>query len=507
MQRQREPAEPQALAKTPDEHVSVPTLDFLFKAPTECAMHWLLTFLFLTLFNAVQGLSSSGNRLLVVTEDSVAEKEKYSILWSDLESRGYKLAFESPKNDKLSLFQHGERAYDHIILLPTKSKGLGPSLTPNLLLQFINNGGNILLTLSAESPVPSAISSLLLELDIHLPPDRTSLVVDHFTYDTISANEKHDVLVLPKPSNLRSDVKNYFGGSGFVAFPKAVAQVLGSLSPLLMPIVRAPETAYSYNPKEESEIVEEPFAVGGQISLVSSMQARNSARFTVLGSVEALENTWFDKAVKAPGGKAVQTSNRAFAKHLTAWTFMETGVLKVGKVEHHLSTISESKSGNDSVAQLGYLNPKIYRIKNDVTFNIELSEYSFDHLSPFTVSREDKLQLEFTMLSPFHRLDLQPISTTANSTIFSTTFRLPDQHGIFAFRVNYKRPFLTNIDVKREVTVRHFAHDEWPRSWMISAGWVWIAGIWVTVIGWVAFVALWLWSEPAYERSLGKKLQ
>lgn len=351
------------------------------------------------------------------------------------------------------------------------------------------------------------------------------MTVDHFNYDTVSANEKHDVLLLHPPSALRKDTKNYFAADGLVAFPRAVAQELGASSPLLMPIVRAPDTAYSYNPKEEAETVEEPFAVGGQISLVSAMQARNSARFTVLGSAEALENVWFNAKVKAQGGKETQTCNREFAKRLSAWTFMETGVLKVGKVEHHLTTISETGSGNDSVAQLGYLNPKIYRIKNDVvslecynpqcnrekitsdiqTFNLELSEYYFDHLDPFSPSAEDAVQLEFTMLSPFYRVDLQPISKTENSTIFSTTFRLPDQHGIFSFRVNYKRPFLTNIDVKREVTVRHFAHDEWPRSWMISAGWVWIAGIWITVIGWVAFVAVWLWSEPAYEKSRGKK--
>ncbi|KAL8657973.1 MAG: hypothetical protein Q9226_001383 [Calogaya cf. arnoldii] len=470
-------------------------------------MYRLFILLCLALFSAVHALSSTGNRLLVVTEDSAADKAKYSAFWSDLESRGYRLAFEAPKNDKLALFKHGERAFDHILLLPTRSKGLGPSLTPNLLLEFIKNNGNILLSLSADLPVPSAISSLLLELDVHLPPDRTSLVVDHFNYDTVSASEKHDVLLLPKPSALRSDVKNCFGGGGLIAFPRAVAQELGSSSQLLMPILRAPETAYAYNPKEEAENVAEPFAVGSQISLVSSMQARNSARFTVLGSVEALEDEWFDRTVQGPEGKAVKTSNRAFAKSLTGWTFMETGVLKVGKVEHHLSTITDSISGNDSVAQLGYLNPKIYRIKNDVTFNIEMSEYSFDHLSPFTVSPDDKLQLEFTMLSPFHRLDLQPISTTLNSTVFSATFRLPDQHGIFSFRVNYKRPFMTNVDVKREVTVRHFAHDEWPRSWMISAGWVWIAGIWVTIFGWVAFVALWLWSEPAFEQSQGKKRQ
>ena len=96
------------------------------------------------------------------------------------------------------------------------------------------------------------------------------------------------------------------------------------------------------------------------------MQARNSARFTVLGSAEALEDAWFDRTVQGPAGKAVKSSNRAFAKSLTGWTFMETGVLKVGKVEHHLSIISDNESGNDSVAQLGYLNPTIYRIKNDV---------------------------------------------------------------------------------------------------------------------------------------------
>ncbi|KAI4166624.1 MAG: hypothetical protein LQ343_007897 [Gyalolechia ehrenbergii] len=336
---------------------------------------------------------------------------------------------------------------------------MGPSLTPNLLLQFINNNGNILLTLSAESPVPSAISSLLLELDIHLPPDRTSLVTDHFNYDTISASEKHDVLVLPQPSSLRKDVKNFFDVNGVIAFPRAVAQELGASSSLLTPIIRAPETAYSFNPKEEAETVEEPFAVGSQITLVSAIQARNSARFTILGSAEALENAWFDANVKAQGARELRSSNREFAKCLSAWTFMETGVLKVGRVEHHLSSVPESGSSNDSAAQLDSLNPKIYRIKNDVTFNIELSEYLFDHVAPFAPSLEDAVQLEFNMLSPFHRLDLQPVSKTVNSTIFSTNFRLPDQHGIFAFRVNYKRPFLTNIDVKPGLTMPSSCKD------------------------------------------------
>lgn len=96
------------------------------------------------------------------------------------------------------------------------------------------------------------------------------------------------------------------------------------------------------------------------------MQARNSARFTVFGSVEALENQWFNAKVKGLDGKESKTANRAFAKKVTAWTFLETGVLKVGKVEHRLSSIGQGSSNNASVAQLGDLNPEIYRIKTDV---------------------------------------------------------------------------------------------------------------------------------------------
>lgn len=96
------------------------------------------------------------------------------------------------------------------------------------------------------------------------------------------------------------------------------------------------------------------------------MQARNSARYTVFGSVEALENKWFNAKVKGLDGKESKTANRAFAKKVTAWTFLETGVLKVGKVEHRLGSIGQGSSNNASVAQLGDLNPEIYRIKTDV---------------------------------------------------------------------------------------------------------------------------------------------
>lgn len=110
------------------------------------------------------------------------------------------------------------------------------------------------------------------------------------------------------------------------------------------------------------------------------------------------------------------------------------------------------------------------------------------------------------MLSPFHRLDLAPLSTTSDATIFGAEFVTPDQHGIFNFRINYKRPFYTYVDEKNTVSVRHMAHDEWPRSYVISGAWPWISGIGATVTGFVLFSLVWMYSKPVATPA-GKKTQ
>jgi oligosaccharyltransferase complex subunit beta len=280
-------------------------------------------------------------------------------------ARGYELDFQSPKSDAFSLFSLGERDYDHILLFPPTSKAYGNALSPQLLLDFINAEGNILVALSGESATPSAINSLLLEFNIHLPPDRLSVVVDHFNYDSTSASERHDVLVVSVPKPLRKDVKNYFAGPGPLAVPRAVGQVLGNDSPLLAPILRAPSTAYSYNPKDDAESVDDLFAAGQQLALVTAMQARNSARFTVLGSVEMLEDKWFDAKVKKES-TALKTGNREFAAALTGWTFKELGVLRVGRLQHHLSDDKPAGILDESLYPVDEINPTIYRIKNNV---------------------------------------------------------------------------------------------------------------------------------------------
>ncbi|KAG6007380.1 hypothetical protein E4U21_006084 [Claviceps maximensis] len=451
-------------------------------------MQTILSAAVLLLAAVVSAVSTTGNRLLVVL-DNVAEKDDYKQFFGDLTDRGYQISYETPRSDQIKLFHLGERTYDHLVFLPAKVKALGPNLTPNLLVDFINAEGNVLVALSSSVPASSSLTSFLSEIDIALPAERTGLVVDHFNYDTISAAETHDVLVLDAPTNVRPGLKNYFEVPGVLSFPHGAGHTLGS-GALLTPVVRAPSTAYSYNPKEQTEVVDpdDLFAAGKQLALVSVFQARNSARLAVVGSAEMLQDKWLDASVSRPGGKKTKTENREFAKRISGWTFQEIGVLKINKIEHQI------KGDN-------HTNPEIYRIKNEVSYGISLSEYAWNTWLPFTLPASDDLQLEFSMLSPFHRLNLKRIGSTDSASVYGVSFTLPDQHGIFNFKVNYKRPFLTYLDEKNTVSVRHMAHDEWPRSYVISGAWPWLSGIAATVSGFVGFCAIWMYSKPAGVKS------
>lgn len=361
------------------------------------------------LFAAVaQAISATGGERLLVLLDDVADKDGYSTFLGDLESECRHLAATRPRPAKQSLEANWQscrpRIQDHIrdtqeriveplpprraILrphppLPHKGQGyvlsgqqhhhrhalttagLGPNLAPNNLIKFVNADGNILLTTSSSNTVPSSLSGLLAELDITLPLERTGLVVDHFNYDAVSAADKHDVLALAPQS--RPGVKSYFAPetktSELLAVPSAVGHVLGA-NPLVNPILRAPSTAYSYNPKEQGDVLDadDLFAAGEQISIVSGFQARNSARFTVVGAAEMLSNTWFDATVKKAGGEKVKTWNREFAKRVSGWAFQEIGVLRVNSVDHRRDEPGVSEDPN----------PELYMLTNNVVSHDEL---------------------------------------------------------------------------------------------------------------------------------------
>ncbi|THD18364.1 Dolichyl-diphosphooligosaccharide--protein glycosyltransferase 48 kDa subunit, partial [Fasciola hepatica] len=67
-------------------------------------------------------------------------------------------------------------------------------------------------------------------------------------------------------------------------------------NPLLMSVLRASRTAYSYSPSKS--VTDYPNSVGTNTHLIVALQARNNARVLFLGSLDFLSNEFFRSPVK-----------------------------------------------------------------------------------------------------------------------------------------------------------------------------------------------------------------
>ncbi|OLL24339.1 Dolichyl-diphosphooligosaccharide--protein glycosyltransferase subunit wbp1 [Neolecta irregularis DAH-3] len=416
-------------------------------------------FLFFAAFASAH--SVSGNRLLVVHDVGVSPKE-YSTLFGFLKDRLFDITFKDIKADT-SLFQFDERLYDHLVIMTTKSKGLGPNLTARKVLDHVKSGGNLLF---AGSPsVPETLREISRELDIEFA-QRDSLVVDHFspdpkhpTFNTFSSNQN----ILSEAVRSGNSVK-YSG----------IGMSLGESS-MLVPFLRASRTAYSYDTKEEFSGVEDSWMAGTQMVLATGFQARNNARVGVTGSLEMFSNEYVNDKT---------TGNENFIQEFTKWVFQETGVIRFDSGIHHLA----GQVGNATA-----YNPKVYKVKTDMTYTAKLSHWNGKSWVPYNPT---DVQLEIKMLDPYIRQTL-PSSLT-------TTLTLPDQYGVFTFQIIYERPGLSNINHKELVTIRHLRTDEYPR--FLIAAWPYYTSSAVVVMSWLLFCGIWLYfSDGTSQEINGKK--
>ncbi|KAK9321444.1 Dolichyl-diphosphooligosaccharide--protein glycosyltransferase subunit WBP1 [Lipomyces orientalis] len=437
----------------------------------------LFSLALVALVSVATALSTSGSKLLVVLDPSI-KKQDYSIFFDDLKGRDFDLDFRAANDPNLSLVSFGERAYDQVILtLPPTQKALGPNLLAKPLLEFMTSGGNILVLLNPTGHALGSVREFARELGIHLPFRDTKLV-DHFHYDAATSPELHDTVILDPATDLvavphlevDSTKKILYSGSGFAL----------DNNHLLFPILRASDTAYVYDPAEELLESDAPFVSGTQAYVVAGIQARNNARAVIIASSSMLSDEAFN---------AADSANRELAAGITKWTFQETGVIKLKSVAHKLANTVEE-------------NPQIYRVKQDIIYEAEISEWIDDKWVPFVA---DDVQLEFTMLDPYYRLNLTAVGVSGDSEVYATTFKAPDQHGVFTFNLNYKRTGLSYIDDKRTVTLRHFGHNEFLRSFEIPNAYPYITSLVVVVVAWMLFIVLWVFSGP--EKAPEKKTQ
>ncbi|KAI1296642.1 Dolichyl-diphosphooligosaccharide--protein glycosyltransferase 48 kDa subunit [Halotydeus destructor] len=388
------------------------------------------------LLSAVQALADTGNTLVLV--DTLATKDTHSIFFKQLTDRGYALTFKTADEPTLALMKYGEALYKNLIIFSPSVEEFGGSISPSAIASFIDEGGNVLV--AASSNVGYAIQELAAEVGFELE-EEGSAIIDKVNYDV--SDDGSRTLVVVDPANLL-DATPIVGDKKKInpILYRGIGIVSNQENPLILDLLAASTTAYSGNPeKKDTETAD---AAKKSPLLITSLQARNNARVVFTGSLDLFSDALFKSQVQKSTGaeKGKVSGNEALAVALSKWVFGEEGVLRVGKVEHHL--VGARKS------------PDYYTIMEDVVYSIEIEERKNGQWVPYNAN---DVQLEFVRIDPFVRQTMK----RDNSGRFLARFRIPDVYGVYKFVVDYKRVGYTHLYNVEQVSVHPLQHTQYER--------------------------------------------
>ncbi|XP_060529074.1 dolichyl-diphosphooligosaccharide--protein glycosyltransferase 48 kDa subunit [Cylas formicarius] len=395
-------------------------------------MKLLLVFIFST----ISHIYAQGNTLVLLENQVI--KETHSLFFKSLQERGYTLTFKIADDASLVLSKYGEYIYEHLIIFAPSVEEFGGSLNVDVITQFIDNGGNILV--AGSSVTGDVLRELASECGFEVD-EEGAFVIDHLNYD-ISDEGEHTKLVVSTDNLIDAPV---IVGSKKELAPliyKGTGLLADSDNPLVLALLTADSTAYSYQPNQP--IKEYPHAVGKDTILIAGLQARNNARVVFSGSLAFFSDEFFTSSLeKAHGGvKAEKSGNEDVAIAISQWVFKEHGRLRVKSVNHH-------KEGEKTP-------PQDYTIMDDVVYTIEIEIYDSGKWKSFTAN---DIQLEFVRIDPFVRTTLRRQASGA----YEAKFKIPDVYGVYQFKVDYDRVGYTRLFSTTQVSVRPLQHTQYER--------------------------------------------
>jgi oligosaccharyltransferase complex subunit beta len=433
----------------------------------------------------------AGKRTLVLVDDLGMQKSHASF-FSSLTDLGMELTVKGVDQDSDIVVQEfGEWHYDNIVLFAPEAEEFG-TLDVDDLKAFVEGGGNVIV--GVDSAVGASIREFAAVSGVDF--DREGVVViDHWGFD-----EKHDegdhTLVstwgyAPAPSVVGSLASD---SSRPVVF-QGVAQHVASDNVLAVKTLTASATAYAADP--EQPVGDAPASAGTDTVLVTSIQGRNNARVTFLGSLFMCSDEAYTMGAQPAGQARVENANEEFCSTVAAWTFQHRGVLRASnprharadgslpdpalaaadRSDHPRSVYPEPEAARDSLT---------YRIKDDIVYNLDVHEYKDGAWVPYAA---DDVQLEFIMLDPYVRTTM---SHNGDGT-FTGQFLAPDAYGVFKFRVMYRRPGMSVLDVQENVILRPFHHNEYER--FIANAYPYYTAAFASMAGFVLFGFVFLYHK------------
>jgi oligosaccharyltransferase complex subunit beta len=338
----------------------------------------------------------------------------------------------------LVLSKYGEYLYQNLIIFSPSVEEFGGSISVEAITQFIDDGGNVIV---AGSPTSGeAIRDLASEVGFEIDEENAA-VIDHLNYDQLLDTGDHTTIVASPKNLIDSEVivgkKNIkpllYRGTGILADRE---------NPLVLPLLTADSTAYSYIP--DSPIKEYPHAVGKGTILIAALQARNNARVVFSGSIYFFSDEAILAQIKKVGDSQVhdKSGNLNVINAISKWVFKETGEIRVKSVKHH-------KEGEKEA-------PASYTITEPVVYTIEIEEQIDGAWKPYVAN---DIQLEFVRIDPFVRLTLKSVGGGR----YQAKFKIPDVYGVYQFKVDYDRVGITRLYSTTQVSVRPLTHTQYER--------------------------------------------
>ncbi|XP_075159139.1 dolichyl-diphosphooligosaccharide--protein glycosyltransferase non-catalytic subunit Ost48 [Haematobia irritans] len=400
---------------------------------------YIILLLSAIVFHSNAVLQSNADTLVLL--DNLAIRETHSIFFKSLQDRGFKLTYKLADDSGLFLSRYGEYLYKNLIVFAPSVEEFGGEISVEKLAQFVDDGGNVLIAGSEQSG--DALREFASECGFEIDEEGAS-VIDHLNYDVSDKGDHTTILTSSKNlinsptivGKARSDEKRplVYKGTGLLADKE---------NSLVLQLLRAESTAYSYNP--EQAIKDYPHAVGRNTLLIAALQARNNARVVFSGSLYFFSDEAFTNSITyAQSGQTYkQSGNQQVANSISKWVFGETGALRVAAVKHH-------REGETLPPE------QAYTITDPVVYSITIEELVEDKWQAFNAN---DVQLEFVRIDPFVRTTLKHIGGGR----YQAKFKIPDVYGVYQFKVNYDRTGYTQLQSNVQVSVRPLEHTQYER--------------------------------------------
>eukprot|EP00042_Codosiga_hollandica_P014876 m.34807 g.34807 ORF g.34807 m.34807 type:complete len:419 (-) comp43715_c0_seq1:44-1300(-) len=393
---------------------------------------------------------AAGEDKVLVLVDSLETEQTHSAFFAHLQQDlGFRVRFMLANSNSLNIMKYDQSKYDHLILFAPKAKEFGGSLKASDIIDFVDQGRNVLIVAGDKSGnlVRDVSTAVGFEID-----SSSTAVIDYVS--------NHGSATLVKATNVINAPVIVGKSSGKPILFRGVGLSVDTTNTLTLPILAGNPTTYSHDPTKAVD--DTPHAIGTNTILVGGLQARNNARVVISGSLDLFSNEFFLNQ---------EAGNGVFAAALADWTFKVNGVVEISNLTHH-------KTGETSA-------PRDYTVGDTVHFSVDAKERVNGKWVPF--SGKD-VQLEFVRIDPFVRKTLEN-----DNGKLKAVFKAPDVYGVFKFKIDHKRVGFTFIESETQVVVTPLLHNQYER--FLPSAYPYYAGAFSMMFGLFIFSFVFLYHK------------